>query len=161
MATKGQDKSTMDPFADMNKMLEAFKLPAMADFGKTFEQLRVPGLDLGAMAASSRKDFEALIEANRVAYEGMQALARKQAEVMSQAVQGIQSAAAGAAGNMQSADGAKMAEMARDAYRKALTDMTELAQIAAKAQAEAVASLTKRASEHVQELQQMMAPPKK
>lgn len=157
MATKGQDKSTTDPFAEMTKMFEAFKLPAMTDLGKMFEQMKVPGVDINAIAESNRKNMEALVEANRHAYEGMQALARKQAEVLSQAMQGIQ----GAAGSLQSADATKFAQLAREAYGKALADMTELAQITSKAQSEAIASLTARASEHVLELRQMMTPPKK
>ena len=159
MATSKQDKSdgsAADPFADMTRMFTLLNVPAMADVGKLFEQLRLPGIDMTAIAASNQKNLEALVEANKAAYEGMQALAKKQAEVLSQAIQSIQTVAGGAAGSVQSADGAKLAEMARNAYQKALADMTELAEIAVNAQASAVASLTRRASEQVQELQQMM-----
>jgi phasin family protein len=156
------DKSTkpVDPFAELTRMFESFMPPGLPDVGTMLEKLRVPGIDISALATANRKDLEALVEANKIAYEGMQALARKQGEVLSQAMQSIQSVATGAAGSLQAADGAKLAEMARNTYQKALADMTELAQIAAKAQADAVASLTQRASEHVQELQQMMQPKK-
>ena len=54
-----------NPFSDVKKMIEQFKLP---------------GVDMTAIV-------EALVDANKAAYEAMQAVARKQTEMMTQAMQ--------------------------------------------------------------------------
>ena len=128
------------------------------DLAKMIEQFKVPGVDMSAIVEARRKDIEALVEANKAAYEGMQALVRKQTEMLTQAMQGIQEAASGATGGLGLADPAKQAELARNAYTKALADMRDLVEIARKSQVDAMASITKRANEHLQEIRQMMQP---
>lgn len=120
---------------------------------KMFEQFKVPGVDMSAIAEARRKDIEALVEANKTAYEGMQALANKQAEMLRQAVEGIQSAA-----SSMGADPAKQAELARKACEKTLADMRELADIARQSQTDAMASITERATQNMQEIKKMMQP---
>jgi phasin family protein len=127
-----------NPFADFTKMLERFK---------------VPGVDLTALAESGRKDMEALVEANKAAYQGLQALARKQTEMLTEAMGKIQAAAQRAAG-----PGTSASDLAREAYHKTLTDMKELADIVRKSQAEALTKVTDRAIEHLQELRKMIQP---
>ena len=133
--TGGAKETGFNPFGDLTKM---------------FEQFKVPGVDMSAIVDARRKDIEALVEANKAAYEGMQALASKQAEMFQQAMQGIQ----GAAGS----DPAKQAELARKACEKALSDMKELAEIARKSQTDAMASITQRATQNMQEIKKMMQP---
>ena len=60
-----------DPFGDMRNMLAQFKMP---------------GVDMAAILESQRKDVEALVEANKSAYEAMQAIARKQTEMMTESI---------------------------------------------------------------------------
>jgi phasin family protein len=133
----------LNPFEDLTKLMEQFKLP---------------GVDMTAFVEARRKDVAALTEANKVAYESMQALAAKQTEMLTQAMQGIQEAAKAAATGSGMVDPAKQAEAAQAAYKKALADMQELAEIARKSQTEAMASITQRASEHMQEFKKMMQP---
>ena len=125
-----------NPFGDLKKMLEQFK---------------VPGVDMSALVESRRKDIEAIVEANKTAYDSMQALARKQAEMLTQAMQDIQEAA-----KVGIADPGKQTEVARNACLKALDDMKDLAEIARKSQADAIANITKRANEHVDEIKKML-----
>ena len=47
-----------------------------------WEQFKIPGVDLGAVVEARRKDIEALTQANQQAYQGMQALAQRQAEIL-------------------------------------------------------------------------------
>jgi phasin family protein len=125
-----------NPFGDLTKMLEQFK---------------VPGVDMSAIVESRRKDIEAIVEANTTAYESMQAVARKQQEMLARAMQDIQAAASSGI-----SDPAKQAEVARDAYLKAIDDMKDLAEIARKSQADAMASITQRANEHMEEIKKML-----
>src|ERR1700733_4849015 len=108
-----------NPFGDLTKMLEQFK---------------VPGVDMSALIESRRKDIEAIVEANKTAYESMQAVARKQQEMLARAMQDIQAAA-----TTGISDPAKQSEVARNAYVKAIDDMKDLAEIARKSQADAMA----------------------
>jgi hypothetical protein len=121
-----------DPFADVTKIIEHFKLP---------------GVDLPAIVESGRKNMDALVEANKAAYEGLQALARKQTEMLTDAMQKIQQAAEPGSGKSQ--------ETAREAYQKTLADMKELADIVRRSQTEAMTKVTDRAIEHLRELRKM------
>ncbi|HEX3636421.1 MAG TPA: phasin family protein [Paraburkholderia sp.] len=121
------------------------------DLTKTLEQFKVPGVDMAALVASRKKDIEAIVEANRSANDAMQAFARKQTEMLTQAMQDIQAATSAGA-----ADPGKHAEVARNAWLKAVEDVKDLAEIARKSQLAATASLTKRANEHAAEIKQML-----
>jgi phasin family protein len=148
MAKDMKKDATMEnsnPFGDLTKMLEQFK---------------VPGVDMSSIIDARRKDIEALVEANKAAYEAMQALARKQTDMLTQAMQGIQEAAKGMAnGGVGVAEPAKQAEVARNACQKVLADMKDLAEMARKSQADTVASMTRRATQNMQEIKQMMLAP--
>jgi len=126
-----------------------------SDFTKFIEQFKVPGVDLSALVESGRKDFEALAEANKAAYQGLQALARKQGEVLTEAMQKIQEAAKQATGVPPEA---KSADVAREAYRKALVHMKEMADIVRNSNAEAMTRLADRAIEHLQDLKKTIQP---
>ena len=133
-----------NPFGDVTKMIEQFKLP---------------GVDMSAIMEARRKDIEALVQANKAAYESMQAMAHKQTEMLTQAMQDIQSAvkeAASSKGGLP--DPKKQAELARDAWKKTLADMKNLADMARKSQADAMAGLTQRAAQSIEELKKMMHP---
>lgn len=132
----------MNPFGDVTKM---------------FEQFKVPGIDVAALVAARRKDVEALVEANKAAYESMQAMGRKQTEMLSQAMQGMQDAAKSAAGG-GGIDPGKQTEAIRKAFEKTLADMKELAEMARSSQADAMAHLTQRANEHMEEIKKLMTP---
>lgn len=133
-----------NPFGDVTKMIEQFKLP---------------GVDMSAIVEARRKDIEALVKANKAAYEAMQAMAHKQTEMLTQAMQDIQSAVKEAASTKGVLpDPKKQAEMARNAWKKTLGDMKDLAEMARKSQADAMAGLTARASQSLQEIKKMMQP---
>jgi phasin family protein len=127
---------------------------AFGDLTKMFEQFKLPGVDTAEIEAARRKDVEALVQANQAAYEGMQALASKQADMLKQAMEDIQAAVKGAAGSV--GDPAKQGELARKAYEKVLSDMQDLAGIARKSQSDAMASITQRGTQHLEEVKKMM-----
>ena len=56
------------------------------DVSQLLEQFKVTGVDVGAMMEARRKDIEALVTANRQAYEGMQLLGQRQAEMLREAM---------------------------------------------------------------------------
>ena len=142
MASKKEDAMDMsNPFGDLSKMFEQFKLP---------------GIDTAEIEAARRKDVEALVQANQAAYEGMQALAKKQTDMLRQAMEDIQAAVKGAAGGTGVGDPGKQGELARKAYEKVQGDMKDLAEIARKSQTDAMAKITQRGTEHLDEVKKMM-----
>jgi phasin family protein len=150
------------PKPDRRKTMATNKAPAMdlsnafGDLTKMFEQFKLPGVDTAETLAARRKDVEALVQANQAAYEGMQALASKQADMLKQAMEDIQAAVKGAAGSV--GDPAKQGELARKAYEKVLSDMQDLAGIARKSQSDAMVSITQRGTQHLEEVKKMMNP---
>lgn len=128
----------VNPFGDLNKMIEQFKLP---------------GVDMSAIVESRRKDMDALMAANKATFESMQELAKKQAEIFAQAMQtaqdSIQTLAKGALG---APDPVKQAEVARKAYEQAVASMSELAQMAKQAQTDSMAGIAARAQQSVEEM---------
>jgi phasin family protein len=130
-----------NPFGDVTKMLEQFK---------------VPGIDMTSFIAARQKDIAAVVESNKKAMEGMQALAKKQTEMLANAMQEIQTASKNLSGDLSNP--AKHTEMAQKAYAKALADMKALADIGQKAQTESLAVISKRASENLEEIKKLMTP---
>ena len=142
MATKKASAMEMsNAFGDLTKMLEQFKLP---------------GVDTQEVVEARRKDIDALVQANQAVYEGMQALANKQGELLKTAMEDIQSAMKGTASGIGVGDPAKQGELARKAYEKVLGDMKDLADIARESQADAMAKITQRGTEHLDEVKKMM-----
>ena len=133
-----------------------------ANFTKMFEQFKMPGVDMSAMMIERRKDIEAVVAVNKSAYEAMQAMGKKQAEMMQETMHGLQKAAGSAATTASSGKGfgdpQAQTAMARAGFEKALADMKELAEIARKSQADALAIITQRASQQMQEIQKLMNP---
>lgn len=137
--------------------------PSAADFNpfatltQTFEQFKLPGVDMSAFVDARRKDVEALVAANKVAYDALQGLAKAQADMLTQAMQAMQDSAKGAVGGADlRVDMAQHAEVAQKAWQKTLADMTHLAEMIQTAQVEAMKGLTERAQESIGEMKGLM-----
>lgn len=139
-----------NPFAefmtfDPNKLFKDFKLPA------------VPGFDVEGLMAAQRKNIEALTAANRTAFEGMQAVAKRQSEiftqVMGEANQAMQQLATSK--NPQELS-QKQAELIKQAFEKAVGNMRELAELVNKANQEAFNVINQRLNESMEELKTLV-----
>ena len=86
--------SPINPFLDLQTLMTQFS---------------VPGVDLASVIESRRKDIDALVAANQAAVEAAQALARKQTEMLTQAMVDIQQAARDAASGVGLGDPSKQA----------------------------------------------------
>ena len=142
--SKAATPDPINPFGNLDKLLEQFK---------------VPGVDVGAIVESRRKDMEALVAANQAAFVAMQQIATKQTEILTQAFQSAQEGAQRLAQGVGGAvDPVKQTDLTRKAYEKALADMKELAEIAQKAQTTAMSGITARVQQSVQEMTKLMQP---
>src|SRR5665213_397026 len=57
------------------------------DVGKAFAGFSFPGFDVDSILAAQRKNLEAFTQANQFAVEGIQALAKRQVEIVSAAIE--------------------------------------------------------------------------
>ena len=121
-------------------------------YTKMMEQFRIPGVDLQAMLEARRKDVEAVVQANRVAFQGVQALVQRQTEILQQTMSEWQKAAQGLSGKDPGAAMGSQAELAKQAFEKALQNMRELAELAVKAQSDAYEVIKQRMHENIEEL---------
>jgi len=129
------------------------------DVSQLLEQLKVPGVDVNAIMEARRKDIEALVSANRQAYEGMQLLGQRQAEMLREAMTEWQVAANDMMrAQSPEAGAAKQAELGKQAFEKALANMRELAEMATKSQTQAWEVVNRRFHENLEELKKLMHP---
>jgi phasin family protein len=133
-------------------------LPPEMDPMRLLSEMRVPMVDVEALAAAQRRNLEALSAANRVALEGAQAVARRHMEILQQSMSDMTEAVRGAStgGNAQER-AAKQAEIVKASYEKAVTNMKELADLIQKSNAEALTVLNKRFSEAMDEVRGLVA----
>jgi phasin family protein len=122
------------------------------DVSKAFAGFQLPGLDVESIVAAQRKNLEALTQANQLAVEGVQALARRQVELAREAVDEVSSLV-----REWTQPGApedrivKNAEYAKQAFEKGVANARELAELVTKANTEAFAVIQKRVAEGFEE----------
>jgi phasin family protein len=123
------------------------------DFAKLFSEFKIPGFDMQGLMATQRRNIEAVSHANQLAIEGVQAVMRRQGEIMRQMVEESSSVlkdmmAAGA----PEAKIAQQTDLVKTAFEKALANLRELTEMVAKSNTEAADVLTKRIGESLTEL---------
>jgi len=128
------------------------------DVGKAFAGFNFPTFDVESVLASQRKNLEAFTQANQVAVEGMQALAKRQVEIVTAAVEEASTAlreitAPGAVDEKL----AKNAELAKAAYEKILAATKELGDLLTKTNTEAFGVVSKRFTEGFEEFKDFAA----
>jgi phasin family protein len=133
--------ASFDPTKFAEEMTKAFQFPTM------------PHVDTEALIESQRKNIEALAAANQVAAEGMQAIYARQVQIMQQTMEEAQAVAEQFKDATDPRDAAaKQAEVAKIAYEKALSNMRELAEMTAKANAEAADAINTRIAASLDEM---------
>lgn len=138
-------KTTGNPFLDF-------------DVTKLVAEFKLPGIDLDALFASQRKNIEAVAAANQLAAEGVQAVFRRQSEILRQAMEEANAMVAELV--KTSAPEEKMVrqtELAKAALDKALANMKELAEMVARSNTEASDVISRRFSESLEELKGAIA----
>lgn len=142
---------------DITKMMKDFDPTKMVDeFAKMLKQYNLPNVDMDSLVASRKKDLEALTTANRVAFEGLQAIVKRQAEILQETMNEASKVvdALSKAGSPQDI-AAKQAEIAKEGFEKALANMRELAEMVAKANQEATNTINARISASLDEIKEM------
>jgi phasin family protein len=123
------------------------------DISKFIGDFKVPGLDVESVVASQRKNIEALTQANKLAFEGVQAVFKRQVEILRQTLEESSSVAKELveAGTPQD-KAIRQTELAKDAFERALSNSRELSEIIAKSNSEAFELLNKRFAQVLDEI---------
>ena len=121
------------------------------DFSKLWQNGKA--FDVEGFVASQRKNVEALTTANQVAFEGVQALVRRQAEIVRENVEELtkitrELTAAGSPEDKL----AKQTQLAKEAFENALGHVRELTGLVQKSSSQAVDVLSKRVADNLDEV---------
>lgn len=142
---------------DFSKLLKEFDPTKVVEqFSSALKQYKMPGVDVDALVASQKKNLEALTAANRVAFEGLQAVAKRQAEILQETMNETTKAVDQVAKAGSPAEiAAKQADLAKQAFERALGNMREMGEMAAKSNQEAANAINARISATFDEIRDM------
>jgi phasin family protein len=142
---------------DYGKTLGVLDPSEMMDqFRKVFRGIQFPGVDLEPVIDAQRKNMEALTAANKAAFDGAWDLMQREMEMSRESVDAV----AAIIKDMKAAPSAKdlpakQTELLKKAVEKAVENMRELAEMAAKSNKEAFEIVKGRASKSLEEIKQL------
>jgi phasin family protein len=125
---------------------------------KFFSDIKFNGFDVEAVMAAQRRNIEAFTAANQAALEGLQTLAKRQAEMVRQSVDEANKAVKEllAAGSPEE-KAARQTELTKVAFERAVSNTRELTQLVARSQSEAIDVINKRVAEGLDEVKGLLA----
>ena len=142
---------------DLRKLMGEFdpnKL--MGQFQSMLTQYKLPSVDIDKLIAAQQKNIEAVAEANRVAVEGVQALARRQVEVLQETMKEASEAVSSLSKAGSPAElAAKEAELGKSAFEKSVATMREMAEILVKSSQEATNKINARVAASLEEIRSL------
>ena len=142
---------------DFNQFQAEFSKWA-GDFGKYFVNGKAPGFDLDAVFALQRKNVEAFTAANQLAFDGVKAVAQRQAEIARKAFEefGKVTKELTAAGTPEDKF-VRQADLAKAAFEDALANLREVLETLQKSHSDAVEVLSKRVVANFEEVKAAVA----
>lgn len=132
------------------------------DFTKMFSEFQIPGFDMTSLVATQRRNLEAVNAANQLAVEGVQAVLRRQGEI----IRGMVEESSTVLRDMMAAGApeqkiAQQTDLVKTAFEKALANLREMTEMVAKSNSEAADVLAKRVGESLTELKTALHKTKK
>ena len=136
--------------ADMNRWF--------GDFSKSFTNGKTPSVDFEGLFAAQRKNFEAFTSANQLAFDGVKAVAQRQAELAREAVEQFSSLAKELSAPASVEEKmVKQAEVAKSAFEQALSTMREMNDTLTKSNTQAINVVSKRVADSFDEVKTAFA----
>jgi phasin family protein len=151
-AVQNMQEAMTAPLKGAVEKLKSLKLPGVPE---AFKNVNLQGA-ASAVLDNRRKDLKALVEANEKSYKGLQAVVQRQAEMLKTNIGEWQSAVKEIPGKDPKEQLAKLDEMGRAAFKQALADMKELAELAAKSQADAFNVVRDRINDNVKQVSDLL-----
>lgn len=146
MAYSAQDTfAAFNPFKDM-------------DVTKIMTDMKFPVVGFDTVVEAQRKNIEALTAANQTAFEGVQALFQRQAELVRTSVEEMTKATTDlwSAGSPEE-KATKQADLVKKSYEGAIANLREAIDMLAKSNAQAADLINKRVGESIDELKVAVA----
>ena len=152
-AAKKTTASSTKEAANAAEMLNPLKnLKAMTD---RLQDLNLTG-GASKLLESGQKDLQALMQANEKSYQGLQTVVQRQTEMIKHAITEWQTAAKEMPGKDAKENLARLDELGRQSFQRAIDDIKELANLAAKSQADAFDVVRQRIQSNVDEVTKML-----
>ena len=139
-------------------MTKTTATPFTVDVTKVLSTLKIPNVNVEALVASQRKNLEAVADANKLALEGVQAISRRQSEIVTEGVEEMSDAFAKltAATTMEDR-AAKQAEFAKTAYQTALANFWALGEMVTKSNSRTFGVINKRVADSFDEVRDIVS----
>jgi phasin family protein len=133
---------------------------AADEFTRMVSQMKFPAMpDSDALLGAYKRNINALSEANRIAMDGAQTVAKRHMEIMQQTLAELnENIQALASAEAPQAKAAKQAELLKRAYQRAVANTTELSELIQRSNREALDQLNKRFTEAMDEVKRLMEP---
>jgi phasin family protein len=126
---------------------------------RMFSEMRFPSMlpDTGVLMAAHRRNMDVLSQANRLALEGAQAVARRHMEIMQQSMTELTEHVRELAGSDNpKAKAARQAELVKQSYEHAVAHIRELSDLIQRSNTEALQLLDSRFREAMDEIKQLL-----
>ncbi len=143
-------KPTTNPFfeADFSKMM---------DMSKMMGEFKMPQFNFEALMNAQRKNIEAMTAVNQAAFESIQAIARRQAELVRQGIEETtQTMNAVMSSSSPEEKVIRQAEASKAAVDKCIANAREIADTVAKCNTQAMETVSARMSEGLEELRDII-----
>ena len=123
------------------------------DFQKAMSAFKMPAFEGNALMDAQRKNMQVFGEANKVVFEGMQAMAQRQTEIFRQAAEEFTSVMRDMAkAESPEARLARQTALIKEAFEQSCANIRELAEMGVKSQSEAADMINARFSESLEEM---------
>lgn len=124
------------------------------------QNMKVPSINFEAVAASQRKNVEAVTKSGELALEGAQAIAKRQGEIVRQSAEDLSEAVR----ELMSADSPEaaavmLAELTKSNYQKGLANAWELGELVTKVNSRTFGVINKRVAASLDEVKTIVSPP--
>jgi phasin family protein len=131
----------------------------VGDFSKSFTNGKTPGVvDFEGLFAVQRKNFEALTNANQLAFDGVKAVAQRQAEIAREAVEEFGRLAKELTAPASAEEKlARQAELAKATFAQAVVTMREMTETLQKSNTQALDVISKRVVDSFDEVKTAFA----
>lgn len=147
-------------FFDTSKLFDASKMfdtSKLMDASKAFGEFKMPFANMESIAASQRKNVEALTAANQALFESIQSFARRQTELARQSFESASSTAqAVISAPTPQEKVAKQAEATKETLERSLANVKELTELMAKNQYQAIEMVSNCVSQSLSDLQNLV-----
>ena len=155
-------RRTAETIAGFGRAAAERQTAMLGEFTRMFKDMRFPTSlpDTGALMAAHRRNMDALSQANRMALEGAQAVARRHMEIMQQTMTELtEHVRELASSETPQAKAARAAELLKRSYEHAVANIRELSDLIQRSNTEALGLLDHRFKEAMDEVKHLIEKP--